>query len=257
MAVVDAADGADDLRACAGRVAAWHDAGLATPLLLAAQEFGRSLDAFPLEFGAILADHVGRSPAAIPSRASASKRREVRQACEVQARSHLLHLRERATWRRAGAATRLAELIARSAAPFAALMMSVARLHGAEPRDASAGGGGDGTRDRAAGTGQPRRDHEIVGGRGRLQTDAAPADLSRLSRRGRAPHERTSIAGAPDEGRASGSVVLFVALRLQPGDRAGCEPCRLCRSAAARADATRSTTSPMSSTPRPSNKWTS
>ena len=49
---------ADDLRACAGRVAAWHDAGLATPLLLAAREFERSLDAFPLEFGAILADHV-------------------------------------------------------------------------------------------------------------------------------------------------------------------------------------------------------
>src|SRR5713101_3698505 len=37
----------DDLRACAGRVAEWHDAGLATPLILAAHEFDRSLDAFP------------------------------------------------------------------------------------------------------------------------------------------------------------------------------------------------------------------
>src|SRR5256885_7845411 len=47
----------DDLRAAATRVDAWHDAGLATPLLLAAREFSQSLDAFPLEFGAILADH--------------------------------------------------------------------------------------------------------------------------------------------------------------------------------------------------------
>src|SRR5262249_31693782 len=56
MAVVETLT-AEDLRACAGRVAAWHDAGLATPLVLAAHEFERSLDAFPLEFGAILADH--------------------------------------------------------------------------------------------------------------------------------------------------------------------------------------------------------
>jgi len=48
----------EDLRACAGRVAGWHARGLATPLLVAAHEFDRSLDAFPLEFGAILADHV-------------------------------------------------------------------------------------------------------------------------------------------------------------------------------------------------------
>src|SRR5206468_7439468 len=34
---------ADDLRGCAGRVEAWHAAGLATPLVLAADEFGRSL----------------------------------------------------------------------------------------------------------------------------------------------------------------------------------------------------------------------
>jgi hypothetical protein len=51
LAVVDVLT-ADDLRACAERVAARHEAGLATPLLLGAQEFGRSLT-FPLEFGAI------------------------------------------------------------------------------------------------------------------------------------------------------------------------------------------------------------
>ena len=40
------------------KLGAWHDAGLATPLLIAADEFARSLDAFPFEFGAILWDHV-------------------------------------------------------------------------------------------------------------------------------------------------------------------------------------------------------
>ena len=136
LAVVDALT-ADDLRACADRVAAWHDAGLATPLLLGAQEFGRSLDAFPLEFGAILADHVvtfGSNPfdglGVDPT--------HLRHACEIQARSHLLHLREGYVETR-GRGDALAELVARSAAPFVALMMSVARLQGgAEPREANA-----------------------------------------------------------------------------------------------------------------------
>ena len=57
LAIVDDLT-ADDLRACAARVAAWHEAGLDTPLLLAEREFGRSLDAFPLEFGSILTNHV-------------------------------------------------------------------------------------------------------------------------------------------------------------------------------------------------------
>src|SRR5438552_10307966 len=56
LVVVDAVT-PDDLRACASRVAGWHDAGLATPIVLASHEFARSLDAFPFEFGGILADH--------------------------------------------------------------------------------------------------------------------------------------------------------------------------------------------------------
>src|SRR5258708_1676972 len=48
----------DDLRASARQVERWHDAGLATPLVIGAREFEQSLDAFPLEFGAILADHL-------------------------------------------------------------------------------------------------------------------------------------------------------------------------------------------------------
>src|SRR5712692_2567313 len=64
LAVVDTLSAAD-LRACAERAARWHDAGLATPLVLAAHEFADSLDAFPLEFDAMMADHTsvyGRNP---------------------------------------------------------------------------------------------------------------------------------------------------------------------------------------------------
>src|SRR5437899_1205891 len=50
LAIVDTLS-ADDLRACSRRVPAWHDAGFATPLILPAHEFNRSLDAFPFEFG--------------------------------------------------------------------------------------------------------------------------------------------------------------------------------------------------------------
>ncbi|MES1256543.1 MAG: hypothetical protein ABUS56_13090, partial [Acidobacteriota bacterium] len=46
LAVIDRLS-ADDLRACASRVAGWHDQALATPLLVAAHEFERALDAFP------------------------------------------------------------------------------------------------------------------------------------------------------------------------------------------------------------------
>src|SRR5688500_6638424 len=84
---------ADDLRACAGRVAGWDDAGLATPLFVAADEFARSLDAFPFEFGAILADYAVVS-GSDPFTGLSVDPAHLRQACEVQARSHLLHLRE-------------------------------------------------------------------------------------------------------------------------------------------------------------------
>src|SRR5438045_8370068 len=48
LAVVGAI-GIADLGACATRVSAWHDRGLATPLILTAHAFADSLDAFPLE----------------------------------------------------------------------------------------------------------------------------------------------------------------------------------------------------------------
>jgi hypothetical protein len=135
MAVVDRMT-REDLRACATRVDGWHARGLATPLLVAAHEFDRSLDVFPLEFGAILADHVvvsGENPFA----ASKLDPADVRRACEVQARSHLLHLREGYLETR-GRADALSDLIVQSAPAFAALLTSVARLEGRVPGDAEA-----------------------------------------------------------------------------------------------------------------------
>jgi hypothetical protein len=127
-----------DLRACAARASSWHAAGLATPLVVAARELARSLDAFPLEFAAIAADHVlvsGDEPFAAVSVDPA----DVRRACEVQARSHLLHLREGFV-DAGGNGHALAVLIVQSAAPLAALVTSLARLDGRADVHAEAAG---------------------------------------------------------------------------------------------------------------------
>jgi hypothetical protein len=132
LIVVDALTPAD-LRACAALVVKWHESGLATPLILEASEFGRSLDAFPYEFGAILADHMivsGENPFVGLQVDPADMRR----ACEIQARSHLLHLRE-GYIETQGRSDALAELIARSAAPLSALLRSVTRLKGISAAD--------------------------------------------------------------------------------------------------------------------------
>ena len=124
-----------DLRACALRVERWHGAGLATPLLIADHEFERSLDAFPMEFGAILADHIVVA-GANPFASLAVDPADLRRACEVQARSHLLHLREGFLETR-GRADALSVLIAQSAAAFASLITSIARLEGHATDDAA------------------------------------------------------------------------------------------------------------------------
>jgi hypothetical protein len=136
LVLVDAID-ASDLRACAGLAASWARRGLAVPLLLTSAELKRSLDAFPMEFAHILADHtpvIGEDPLAGFSVAP----EDVRRACEGQARSHALHLRE--SYLECGAEPRdLARLISASAPPFRALLAAVARLHGESgPADAEA-----------------------------------------------------------------------------------------------------------------------
>jgi hypothetical protein len=118
----------DDLRACAARVAVWNRFGLATPLLLAADEFGRSLDAFPFEFGAILADHEVVS-GSNPFGGLTVEPSDLRRACEIQARSHLLHLRE-GYMETQDRGDQIASLVVRSAAPLAALLKNVQLLSG-------------------------------------------------------------------------------------------------------------------------------
>jgi hypothetical protein len=135
LVVVDAMT-LDDLRAVARHVDRWHDRGLATPLVLEAREFARSLDTFPLEFGAIMSNHLvvaGENPFASLSVDVA----DVRRACEVQARSHLLHLREGFLETR-GRADALSMLIVESAPAFAALVASLARLDGHASDDVAA-----------------------------------------------------------------------------------------------------------------------
>jgi hypothetical protein len=125
LAIVDRLTAAD-LAACAARAASWRERRLATPLLLASHEFEDSLDAFPLEFGAIVASHTvvaGRNP----FEGVAVDPADLRRACEVQARSHLLHLREGYV-EAGGDRQRLAALVVQSAAPFAALLRSLERL---------------------------------------------------------------------------------------------------------------------------------
>lgn len=115
-----------DLRRCAERVEVWHRFGLATPLLLEVHEFGRSLDAFPFEFGAILADHeVVSGPS--PFDGLTVDPSDLRRACELQARSHLLHLRE-GFMEAEARSDRVADLVVRSAAPLAALLKNVRGL---------------------------------------------------------------------------------------------------------------------------------
>jgi hypothetical protein len=85
--------GLADLEACAGRARAWQKAGIAVPLIVARDEFARALDAFPLEFGAILSAYrVVYGPD--PFEGLTVQPADLRRACEVEARGFLLHLRE-------------------------------------------------------------------------------------------------------------------------------------------------------------------
>lgn len=130
VAIVDSL-GAEDLRRLAGLAPTWEKRRLAVPLFLAPREVGRSLDAFPLEFSQILARYVvvfGEDPFA----GVRVEPNDLRRACETQVKSHALHLRE-GYLQSGGDATKVAELVAASAAPLRALLVNIARLHGAAP----------------------------------------------------------------------------------------------------------------------------
>jgi hypothetical protein len=116
----------DDLTACSGRASAWHRAGCATPLILTAREFSRSLDAFPIEYGEILGTSevvIGAAPFAGLTIAHDDMRR----ACEVQVKSLVLHLRED-YMEGGGRPSHIAALVRDSAPAFSALLRHLARL---------------------------------------------------------------------------------------------------------------------------------
>jgi hypothetical protein len=116
----------DDLAASAPFASAWRRRGVAVPLILERDEFLRTLDVFPLEYGDIIAHHVvifGADPFA-GARVSPA---DVRRACELSAKSHLIHLRE--AFIESGAEPQaVARLIGASAPAFTALLRHIARL---------------------------------------------------------------------------------------------------------------------------------
>lgn len=117
-----------DLSACAERAGDWRTLTLDMPLLLPVREFERSLDAFPLEYGDIIEHHVlVRGEDGFAGRAVLQD--DVRRACEVQARGHVIHLREGFLLAAHDPAA-VARLITASAGPFAALMDGFTRVTG-------------------------------------------------------------------------------------------------------------------------------
>jgi hypothetical protein len=118
--------GFDDLTQCAPLVSGWRRRSLAVPLILEREEFLRTLDVFPLEYGDIIAHHELVAGTDLFSTARVAPD-DVRRACELGAKSHLIHLRE--GFLEAGGDPRTTgRLIGASAAPFRALLANIARL---------------------------------------------------------------------------------------------------------------------------------
>jgi hypothetical protein len=147
LALVDSL-GISDLEACARMAHHWERQGLAIPLILPDQEFRRSIDAFPLEYGEILRAHE-RVFGADPFDGASISRDDLRRACETQVKSHLVHLRE-GFIEAGGRPQAIADLVGTSAPAFAALLRHVARLNGS-PSSSRA----DATREGARAAGLP------------------------------------------------------------------------------------------------------
>ena len=122
-----------DLDACARMAGRWNRQGVAIPLILPEAEFRRSLDAFPLEYAEIARAHhsvYGKNPFDDVQIAQ----EDLRRACEMQIKSHLVHLREGYV-EAGGRPQEIARLVSASAPAFGALLRNVARLAGTEARD--------------------------------------------------------------------------------------------------------------------------
>lgn len=136
-----------DLDKCASFCPGWKKIGLPPPLLMSVGELSRALDAFPLEFSEILATRklIAGNDLLAPLKVPIE---DLRRACEVQARGHLVHLRE-GYIEAAGNAKTVARLVHASRTPFRALVANVARLDGASVDQVTSrmGLGGEGFRE--------------------------------------------------------------------------------------------------------------
>lgn len=116
----------EDLTACLPLANGWDAQGLAVPLILERDEFARTLDVFPLEYGEIIATHVpvyGDDPfdgISVPEA-------DLRRGCELQAKSHLIHLRE-GFLETGGDSRAVARLIGASAEGFRRLLTNIVGL---------------------------------------------------------------------------------------------------------------------------------
>jgi hypothetical protein len=127
-----------DLAKCVPLASSWRRLGLATPLVLTGDEFRRSLDVFPLEYGDIIAHHVILSGSDPFTRLVVTEA-DLRRGCERQVKSHLIHLRE-GFLETAGNPGEIAGLIAASAPPLRRLLVHLESL---EPGAAARAGLGD------------------------------------------------------------------------------------------------------------------
>jgi len=118
--------GFQDLTACAPRAAEWRRAGAAAPLLLTRDEFLRTLDVFPLEYGGIIANHQVVLGEDLLKHVQVSEA-DLRRACELHVKSHLIHLRE--GYLESGGQTKaVSQLISASAAALSSLLANLRRL---------------------------------------------------------------------------------------------------------------------------------
>ncbi|HUP39518.1 MAG TPA: hypothetical protein VM115_05330 [Vicinamibacterales bacterium] len=121
-----------DLDRCAGHAAAWNKAGVDTPLLIVEGDLRRALDAFPLELSEIISTRRIVAGSDLFDEVVVPKQ-DLRRACEVQARGHVMHLRE--AYIEAAADTKqITALVAAAAPPFRALVKNAARLDGIAPK---------------------------------------------------------------------------------------------------------------------------
>lgn len=122
----------EDLDRCATHAPQWAKSGLDAPLFFVEGELRRALDAFPLELSEIVATRRLVTGIDLFAQILVPKQ-ELRRACEVQARGHVVHLRE--GYIEAGTDSKaVAKLVAAAIPPFRALVKNVARLEGISPK---------------------------------------------------------------------------------------------------------------------------